>query len=419
MASNQTSFDPQGKLFLAEIGLNGVLRPVRGVLPITRAAKAHGFSEIYVAHENGREAALVDGIDVFSFSSLEEILNHLEGRAVHSKIPTTIFQENIIQTSVDFSDVQGHEQAKRALEIAAAGNHNVLMYGPPGTGKTMLAKAFPGILPPLTFPEALEVTHIYSIAGEQKITDGLVSTRPIRTPHHTSSPAAIIGGGSRPLPGEVTLAHRGVLFLDEFPEFQRPVLEALREPLEEKSITVARAKGKITFPANIILVAAMNQCPCGNKNHPKKECICRESDIIKYQRKVSGPILDRIDLSLEIPFLEFEKIHGAGDLNTTIEKSKTIRERVITARGIQKNRFKGISCSTNSDMNSREVKEFCKIPQSAEETLKMAVNTLSLSTRSYFRILKIARTIADLSAKENIEDSHILEALQYRPKFEL
>lgn len=416
LASRQATFNPEKKLFLGEIGLDGTLRPVHGVLPAALAARSSGIEELYVPKGNGSEAALVDRIRVYETNNLEALLDHLECRNPLPTLPHTRLTHHQ-ESLIDFSDIKGQDPAKRALEIAAAGSHNVLLWGPPGSGKTMLAKAFPGILPPLSFEEALEVAKVQSIAGFLK-NGALPDSRPIRAPHHTASPAAVIGGGTNPTPGEVTLAHRGVLFLDEFPEFQRPVLEALREPLEEKSITIARAKSKITYPANIILLAAMNPCPCGNKNHPKKECLCREHEVQKYQKKVSGPILDRIDLYAEVPFMEFEKIHQQKEPEAT-DSSKSIRKRVLEARTAQQTRFASCAFKTNAEMSSKDTAVYCKIPKDAEELLRRAISKYGISTRSYYRILKVSRTIADLERAPDIETRHVLEALQYRPAFEV
>lgn len=415
LASGDISFDPEQKIFLGELSLDGHLRPIRGGLAFARKAKEAGFREIYLPIQNAPEAALVEGIAVFGAETLGEIINHI---AYDSGIDQKIKQEkrreikNLNNILLDLADIKGQESAKRALEISAAGGHNIALYGPPGTGKTMLAKALSGILPPLSFDEVLEVTEIHSMTGA--LEGVLMSERPFRSPHHTASYVALIGGGTNPRPGEVTLAHKGLLFLDEFAEFDNKAMEALREPLEERVVSVSRAKGTVKFPAHFILVAAMNPCPCGNFGIKGKSCTCSPLQIERYKRKISGPIIDRIDIWTEVSRVDHEK------LTEKAEKSESIpaRERIIKARKIQENRFKnaGRKISTNSEMNARDIATVLKISNEVKEILNRSARTLDLSARSYHKIIKLARTIADLDSSLEISPPHILEAISYRPK---
>lgn len=406
--------DPAKTLFLGELSLDGKLRKVNGVLPIILMAKSRGISNIFLPEKNAQEALLVEGLNIHSVSSLKQLIYHLKNekqiRAQKSQFSVSNLKTDIYD--YDMAYIKGQEQAKRSLEIAAAAAHNVLMSGPPGAGKTLLARALPSIMPQMTRQESLEVTKIYSVAGTLPTDSPLISTRPFRTPHHTASDISLVGGGRHPKPGEVTLAHKGVLFLDELPEFGRAVLEALRQPLEDRTITVSRASGTLQFPAHFILVAAMNPCPCGFLSDPKKQCVCTAAQIIRYQKKISGPLLDRIDIHIEVPQVKYEKLAS----EKVAEESSKIRDRVEKARQLQRKRFDNSKISTNSEMRVQDIKKFCPINEKSQELLKTAVNQLSLSARAYHRILKLARTIADLENSAKIKPQHIAEAIQYRPK---
>ena len=426
LSAEEINFDGEGRIFLGELSLNGELRPIKGALPLTEVAKKLGYKEIFLPIENASEAALVEGITIYGAKNLREVIDHIyipkkdrkgnlleQERPKIKPFPKTEIIHAEKNNNIDFSDIKGQEGAKRGLEIAASGGHNIAMSGPPGTGKTMLARVFSNILPDLGKDDCLEVTGIHSIVG--LLEDTIITDPPFRAPHHTASYVSMIGGGANPKPGEVTLAHRGVLFLDEFPEFEKRVLESLRQPLEDNIVSISRARGSAIFPSNFILVAAMNPCPCGNKGNKQKECICKPMDLDRYKRKLSGPIMDRIDIWVTVSNVDYEKLS-----NSTQEGEKTgvIKDRVKNAREIQTKRFKNSprKINTNSEMNVKDLNIYAPLDDATKKLLNQSAERLQLSARAYHRTIKLARTIADLEGSENISQSHILEALQYRPR---
>jgi magnesium chelatase family protein len=414
LASGQLVADIGNARVIGELSLDGSLRHTTGILPMVGLAQEHGLARAFVSAVDAAEAALIEGVDIFPVECLADLVRHLTGEAPIAPFiePAESVDETEQLSLVDFADIRGQEHVKRGLEVAAAGGHNLLMQGPPGSGKTLLARSVPGIMPHLTRDEALDVSRIYSVTGLLPADRPLLRQRPFRAPHHTISYAGLVGGGTWPRPGEITLTHRGVLFLDALPAFGQRVLEVLRQPLEDRVVTISRATGAITFPANFVLIGAMNPCPCGFAGDPVKPCSCSPQAITRYQKRISGPLLDRIDIHLEVPRIEYEKLADRRQG----EASAAVRGRVEQARMVQTRRFEGSHIRLNSDMGPAEVRDFCRLDETGEQLMRAAMRQLQLSARAYHRVLKLARTIADLAGDAQIAPSHLAEALQYRPR---
>jgi magnesium chelatase family protein len=414
VSSGQININTTDTLFLGELSLDGNVRHLHGILPMVAMAQAKGLKRVFVPADDAREASMIDDIEVYPVISLSQLVSYFQGESDIARFTGGVTWQDTCRQGQqnDLSHVKGQEHAKRALEVAATGGHNVLMVGPPGSGKTMLARAMAAILPALTLPEAIEVTKIYSVSGLISKDLPLIAQRPFRSPHYSTSHAGLVGGGRIPRPGEISLSHRGVLFLDEFPEFNHMALESLRQPMEDKVVTISRAEGSLTFPANFILVAAMNPCPCGYYGDPVKECRCSSTVVTRYQKKISGPLLDRIDIFLDIPRIDYEKLMDDGPS----EQSAEVRRRVQNGRQRQLDRFRGTYLTSNADMTAAEVKQFCGIDAAAQSLLRTAMKQLHFTARAFHRTLKLARTVADLDESGLIKTNHLAEALQYRQR---